>query len=310
MEGGNKILLYIINLEKYKKHLKDTGIGFIPNFLLPRFKPRIIGEITKDNIQVVKIAGINLKPMDSVNLKHSEAFIESILRLKDEKDAKVYIEDSNKFTRDFIKAIEESTGLIFSSGDNIRMQNISTLIKEVYKGLGRDHNSVDTLIICDNKEKIIDTIKQLSSEINFFTIVGLEEDLKDEVYYEVLEYTGVSIFQPKNIDKIMKNYGTIINYNDEVYIDKLNIRNQCVIIDFSRNKPLKSLINTKKNVFYVEDIFFKTDLESKWIDPYINPELCEGLGLMDSSFSKIYVDNKLHSLKKYINSEIKIKGRI
>lgn len=256
------------------------------------------------------MAGIYLKPLDPVNSKHIEMFIESVLKVKSEEDTNIYIEDSNKLPFELLKTVEDCTGLIFTSGDNIRMSNIPILIEEIYNGLGRDHNSADTLIISDNKDRIIDTIKKLSSTINFFTIIGLEDSLKDEVYDEILEHTGVSIFQPKNINKIIKNYGTIINFNNEVYIDMLNIRNQCVIIDFSRNKPFKSLVNTKKNVFYIEDIYFKTDINSQWIDSDISPELCEGLGVIEDKFSKIYVNNALHSLNNYVSNAIKIKGKI
>ena len=282
----------------------------MPNFILPRFKPKIIDYIINDNINIGKIVGVNLKTFDIMNLKHWDLFVEGILKLKSDEDTRIYVEDTNKLPPEFLKTIEESTGLIFSSGDNIRMQNIPDLIKNIYKYKSKDCNTVDTLIISANKEKIIDVIKLLIARINFFTVIGLEDSLKDEVYNEVFEYTGVSIFQPKNIDKIIKNYGTIINFNEEVNIEKRNIRNECVIIDFSKTKPLKSLIDTNKNVFYVEDIYFKSNLQNKMIDTYVNSDLYVSLGNSEGTFDKIYVNGDLYTLSSYIKNVTRIRGRI
>jgi len=282
----------------------------MPDFLFHNFRPKVIGEITKEDEVIGKVVGINIKPFNPSDSKQYESYIEAILKVKSEMDTKIYIEGAKDFPLEFFKAVEESTGLIFSSGDNIRILNIPLLIKEIYKCLSKDSNSADTLIICDNKEMLIEIITILSESINFFTIIGLAPSQMDELYDEVFESTGVSIFQPNSIEKIIKNYGTIINVNDKINFEMKEIRNQSVIIDFSRKKPFKYLENSKKNIIYIEDVNFKVNSFNSWIETYVQPELFESLGGEKDRFSHIYTKNDYYLVEDYIKSEIKMKGRI
>lgn len=256
------------------------------------------------------MVGINIKLFNPSDSKQCESYIDAILKIKSEMDTKIFIEDAKDYPVEFFKEVEGRTGLIFSSGDNIRMLNIPFLINDIYKCLSKDSNSADTLIICDNKEMLIDLITILSESINFFTIIGLELSEMDELYDEVFESTGVSVFQPKSIDKIIKNYGTIINVNNKIYFDMKEIRNQSVIIDFSRKKPFKHLENSKKNIIYVEDIIFRVNSFNSWIETFVQPELFESLGEGKDKFSRIYTKGDYYLVEDFIKSEIKIKGRI
>ena len=267
--------------------------------------------IIKDNIIIGKVVGNNVKQINLLDTKELNSYIEGILKIKSEEDTNLYIEDFNKLPVDVLDILQERTGLIINSGNNIRMLNIPYIIKEVFKCLGRDHNSTDTLIISHSKDKLLDTIKLLSETINFFTVIGIDESLKEQVYNEVLDCTGISIFQPININKIIKNYGIIINYSDDIDLEKKDIRNQSVIIDFSKSKPLKSLETTKKDIIYIEDINFKFENNSDFISNYISPNLLESFGENgEKGFSQINTNNDFYFIKDFIKSQIKIRRRV
>ena len=278
---------------------------------MPKFKPRIIEDIIKGNSNIGRIAGINIKPVDFNNPKQSKLYIHNLLKIKNSEDTKIYIEGSKNIPIEFLDSLEEITGIKFNSGDNIKMQNIPRIIQRIYVSLGKEYNSTDTLIISNNKQKVIDTVKCLSDTILFFTTMGLESLHKDEIYDEILECTGVSIFQPNSIERIIKNYGTIINYNDDIEFEIDNIRNQALILDFSRKKPLKQLEGSKKRIIYIEDINFKLSGFNESMGMYASSELLECLGVDDADmFSQIYTNNNYYFIEDFIKSNIKNGGRI
>lgn len=279
-------------------------------FLFPLFKPKVLGNITKGNREVGRAVGINTKPLRNLDDREYIRFVEAINKIKTEADNTIYIENFEIYSLEFFSLIEERTELKFCTGDNIRTQNIPLILSEITKELSHELRSADTLIICNSRDRIIEIIKGLSDFINFFTVIGVETSIKDEVYDYVYECIGISIFQPNNIGKIIKNYSTIINTMDEIRFDIGNIRNQSVIIDFSFKKPFKPITISKKNCIYIEDINFKVHACNEWIKEYIQPELHEGLMEEETEFSQIYTNNDYFYLKDYILSKVKIKGRI
>ena len=309
--GGDSILVYVLNSERYCKVFKANNLKFIPNFLLPRYRPKVIDMIVKDDNIVGKIVGNNLKPVNLQDIKELNLFIEGIIKIKSDEDTNLYIQDIDNIPLHILDIIQDRTGLTFSSGDNSRMLNIPSIIKEVCRCLGRDNNSTDTLLISDNKVKLVDTIKLLSDTINFFTVVGIDASIKEQVYDEVLDLTGISIFQPKSIDKIIKNYGIIINYIDDLKLEMKDIRNQAVIIDFSNEKPFKILEGTKKEIIYIEDINFKYEINNDFIGNYISPDLLVGFGEGDKNiFSQIKTNNDFYIISDFIKSQIKVRRRV
>ena len=295
----------------------------MPTFLFPMFKPKALGSIKKGVEEVGRVVGINTKPLKDSDGNQCIKFVEAIKKVKKDSDSMLYIEDFDLYSLEFFAFIEERTELKFNTGDNIRTKNIPLILSEITKKLSKDMHQADTLIICNNRDRIIEIIKGLSAFINFFTVIGVEASIKDEVYNYVYECTGISIFQPNNMEKIIKNYSTIINTMDEIYFDIANIRNQAIIIDFSYNKPLRTLANSKKNCIYIEDINFKVktpyhlnelgDISphyNEWINEYIEPELHEGLMEEEKIFSQIYTNNDYLYLEDYVLNKTKIKGRI
>ncbi|WFA07714.1 hypothetical protein [Tissierella sp. Yu-01] len=309
-ERGDIIFLYILDCGNYKNHIKTHWVKFVPDFFLPRFKPSVLEEIIRDGDTVGKVVGINIKEFDYSNDNECQLFIDGIKKLKGPDDTNIYIEDSRKYPIEFLKKINELTELKFSSGYNIRILNLPILLRQVYKSLGREINCTDTLIISDERKIVLDIIKVLTEEINFFTVYGIEPTLKDEFYEEVLESTGISIFQPKKIDKVIKNYGTVINFSNKIDVDNFDFRNQSVIIDFSVEKPLKSMQKKKKNILYIQDIILESNLTSKWVSEYVNPELFVSINGIETTFSQIYTNNNFYFIDDYVRGFIKKKGII
>lgn len=307
-ERGDIIFLYILDSGNYKNYIKTHWVKFFPDFLLPRFKPRVIEEIRRDGNTIGKVVGINFKEFDYYNDSEWQLYIDGINILKGPDDTNIYIEGSSKYPIDFLKKINELTELKFSSGYNIRISNLPILLKEVYKSLGREMNSTDTLIMSDERKIVLDILEVLSEEINFFTVYGIDSALKDEFYEEVLENTGISIFQPNKIDKIIKNYGTVINFSNKIDIENFYFRNQSVIIDFSVEKPLKSM--QKKNILYIQDIILESKITSRWISEYVNPELFVCVNGVETTFSQIFTNNDFYFIDDYVRGFIKKKGRI
>lgn len=288
----------------YRVYLKENGLKFMPDFLIPAIKPKIIGDITKNKKIVGKVIGVHTKTTLKLDQKHRDAYIQGIINLKTDDDTKIFIDDFRNFEPDFLCDIQEKTGLIFNSGDNIRILNIPLLLKEVYNNLEKDPNVVDTLIICSEKERLLKVVGLLSEAINFFTVIGLEYNIKDIVYDEVLQGTGVSIFQPAGIQKIIKNYGTIINFMDDIDFDINAIRNQAVIIDFSKAKPFKKLEKTKKGIILIEDINLEVNSYTNLKDNLVSPELFESLSEEMGEFRQIYTNNDYYFINDLVIREI------
>lgn len=281
----------------------------MPDFLLPKYRPKIIDTISKENIILGKVSGINIKPIDFSDKVQLERYIQNILKIKAEEDTNLYIEDCESFSSDIIDYIEKNTELNFSSGDNIRILNIPDIIQEVHKLLNQDYNGRDTLVICSNRNTLLYTLNILSEYIKFITVVGIDRTIKEEVYEEILELTGISIFQPNNLEKVIKNYGIIINFNDVLDFNINGIRNEALILDFSKIKPFKGLNNKKKNIV-IEEINFESGLDNKWLDKRVTPGLLESLNQDNNkTFRQILTKNHFYFIKDFISKEIKWRGR-
>lgn len=257
-----------------------------------------------------RVAGVNLKELDFSNEEDCDLFINGIESVKEEGDLNIYIENLESLPEEVLKEVENRTNLKFCSGDDIRIGNLPILIREIYGSLARDINSTDTLIICDDKCIILEIIELLKDTINFFTIYGISDDKKEYFYDEVFINTGISIFQPKSIQRIIKNYGTIINFSDEIDLDKFDFSNHSVIIDFSDYKPLKIFQNRKLDIFYIEDINLKSNINSNWIGEFVNPDVFATIDGRDSVLKQIYTKDSYYFIDDYIG-KIKVrKGRI
>lgn len=303
--------MYILTSERYKEYIKSVKFKYLPDFFIPSYKPKIIDSIIKDEILLGDVAGIVTRPIDYTNESQLEKYIKNINNIKTKNHTKIYIEDYNKIPIKTMDKIINETELNLIYGDTTRILNIPNIIKEIHKYLKQDYYSKDTLIICSDICKLKSTLDALSDDIRFFTVVGVDSSKKEEIYEEILDSTGISIFQPSNLEKVIKNYGIIINFNDIIEFDVNSIRNESLILDFSRLKPF-AVINKAKKSILIDEIKVDMKLDSyKWIERRVTPDLSEALGQKeDIKFRQIGTKNNFYYIKDYIYDEIKIKGKV
>lgn len=304
------ILLYVVGGDRYRAYLKKGRLKYLPNFLIPKIKSTNLGDIVKEGRAIGKVMGISTYPIGDLNESKLEKLVSNILEEIGPDYHKIYFEDFKGLKKEQEDYILESTGLSLTPGRDIRVFNVAYIISEIYDTLGKAVNSSDTLIISKDRDTHLELILLLMNKISFFTCLGLHSSIRDDIYDEIFKTTGVSIFQPIHIDKLIKNYGIIINFAEELEFDLGKIRNQALIIDFSKNKPFKILESSKKNVILIEDIRLEINGLNSWIDGYVSPELFEALGEEKSIFSHIYANYGFYRLNDFINKLTKKSGRI
>lgn len=316
MIGGDSIL-YIVGYEKYKAYMKTGIYKYVPEFLMPTFKPRIIDNISIGEKVIGQIVGINLKKIDFSNEKVIDEYISGIIKVKSKsyEDNLLYIEEKDNMDIDVLRAIEDATAMKIPTGKALRKRNLSALITEYFNKLGEDVYNQELLLICDNKEESIYIIRNLSRLIKYITLIGPGEDCKEEIYMDILDSTGLSIFQPDSIEKRIKSYNIIINLSEKTDIKIDVVKRKALIIDFSDTKPLKNMKNNRISDIIIEDICFRTD--SLGINPnaFLNKKICsgilEGFGWeKEEKIYQIYAGKEHFFIKDYIKSHVKTIGRI
>ncbi|WP_262429399.1 hypothetical protein [Paratissierella segnis] len=296
-----------MDYEKYKSWFKTQGLKYLPDFLFPKFKPKILDYIKKDKENLGRIIGINLKPINFLDESQLSMFIEGILKLKSCDDTMFYIEGMEHIPKFILIEIGKRTGLNFKFGDNTRIFNIPQIIIKAYDILEEDYNSKETLVICKDKERLLELMQMLSDHFKFLSVFGLDEVGKNELYEAILEATGISIFQPVQIDRLIKNYNIIINFNDEIDFNISNIRSDALIIDFSEKKPF-NLVD-KKGII-IEDINFELNIENEFIEKFVSPPFLESLCEdWDKVFTRIKVKDSFYSIEEIIGLKVKLKGK-
>ncbi len=278
--------------------------------MIPKIKPCNLGDLVKEGHNIGKIVGLNTSPIRDIGAAKGEKLLKFLSNELTPDFKTIYFEDIRDFEQSYLDFILNSTGLCLPSGKDIRIFNLPYIISQVYEGLKKSINANDTMIISQEKDTHLKIILQLMDKINFFTCVGLEDFIREEVYNEIFKSTGVSIFQPIHLEKVVRNYSTIINFCEELCFDLENIRNQAVIIDFSKNKPFKILENSKKDVILIEDIQLKINTLSEWIDDFVSPELFEALEETYKIFSHIYTNNDFYRVDDFSLKNKKKSGKI
>lgn len=307
-QEGIPIILYVLNDKKYKHCLKQGILKYMPDVLLPKYKPQIVDVISLNEKNIGYIMGNNIKTIDFNDEKEVDCFLRNVQKLNQEDITTIYIEGCDGFNRGIFNHIETSLGYKFTTGDKIRIHNIELFLLRVSKLLNRELDKNDLLIVCEDKKRLIEIIKILPKELNCIANVGIDED---HLYEDILKETGISIYEPYHIEKAIKNFHIIINYGEETYFDITKIRNQGVVLDFSSNRSLKGIKKLNKNIIYIEDFNFPSKLDTKWIDPYISSRLYETIyGGEVEKFRQICTEENYWYLDQYFNMKIKIRGRV
>lgn len=288
--------------------MKQGIVKYIPDFLLAKYKAKILDNIYLNEKLIGYIMGNNIMEVDFNDNKEVDKFISNIQKINQEDISTIYIEGCDSFSKQSLDYIESNTGYKFASGDRIKSNNIELFLIKTSKLLNRELHKNDLLIICSDKNRLIDIIKKLPKELNCIANLGVAED---NLYEEILKETGVSIYEPYNIDKAIKNFHYIINYSEETFFDISRIRNQGIVVDFSRNRSMNGLKKVNKNIIYIEDFNFPSGLDSKWIDKHISSMLYETIYASEfENFRQVYADGAYWYLDEYFNLKIKRRGRL
>lgn len=308
-------MIYIISHNRYKAFFKSGLYKYIPDFILPKYRPRAIDNITKGETVIGRILGINLKPIDLSVDSYFDEYVNKILNLKSEEDNLLYIEGLENIDTKILKEIELRTSMTIPTGEKIWLYNLPILLKQLLKHLNENSFGDEVLIICGDKEKTLELIKILPEDLRFISIIGKKEDVLEEIYETILDETGISLFQPSNIENTIKNYNVIINLSDDVIGDFKSIRRKAIIFDLSNTKSLSEIVEEYKYNIIINSISISikdTDiLKNNWVGERVSPRVFELL-MADKfkEFHKIQWKNQDYTIKEIINSEIKIKGNI
>jgi len=281
----------------------------LPEFLLPKIKPKVIDSIIRRNDIIGKIAGINLKPIDFNDEYEFKEYLDAIIRLKgDENYTGLFIEGYKDLSKESIFRIEEFTNMKISDGENIKITNLPLIMKEICNRMKTNLEEKEILVISDNKEKIKALIKGISKDIRFITAIGCEKD-NDEIYEYILEETGLSLFYPSNIKRILGNYSIIINLIGNLQIDFSKVRKNCIIFDFGNGIHLSN----KRTLPFIKDFAFAlNDLsieENIWMEGIVLSSLAESLiGGNMKGIRYLYCEDNYYTIEDYVKSFINIKG--
>lgn len=307
--------MYIISQTRYKEHFKRGPYKYIPDCLLAKYRPRIIDNIIKGEEVVGPIVGINIKKVDLSIESNMDEFVENILKLKSEEDTKLYMEGLENIDDNILNELELRTSMLIPKGKDIWQYNLPIVLKQLFKSLKEDSFQEEVLIICGEKEQSIQLIKSLSEFLGFISIIGNNENVLEDIYGQILEETGVSLFQPTNIEKTIKKYNIIINLCEDLSFSLVNLRRKAILFDMSNSKKISKLGEEFKNTILINDINLSikdTEIVSnQWLGPIVSPGLYEFLmGDQKKEFYKIKWNGQYYFLKDFINSAIKLKGNI
>lgn len=308
-------MIYIISHNRYKELTKTGLYKYIPDFLLPKYRPRVIDDITRGEKVIGRVLGINLKDIDLSIDSCLDEYINNILNLKTEEDKQLYIEGLEDIEANTLKEIETRTSMAIPTGEKNWFYNVPIILEQLLKLLNEKSFENEVLIICGDKVKTYELIKTIPENLSFISIVGKNEEVLEEIYEMILEDTGISLFQPSNIESTIRDYNVIINLSDEVIWDFKNIRRKAIIFDLSSTKLLSKTIENYKHNIIINSISISikdTDiLKSIWLGEDVSPIVFELLmGDECKEFNRIQWKNQDYSIKEFINKEIKIKGNI
>lgn len=305
-------IIYILNNEKYLKFLKKGFLKYIPEVFLPKFVPRTIEDIMIEGNIIGKIVGINLKPIDFNDEIQLKEYLNAVTKLKSEDSTNLFIEGSESLSKETIIQIEDITNMKIADGKEIRTSNVLPVMKNICRLSNEDLEDKEILIICDNKEMTKRIVKEISKEIKFVTTVGCEED-NDEIYEYILDETGISLFFPSNINRVLENYDIIINLVDNLDLDFSKVKRSCIIFDFGKGNFLEN----RRRPPCIKDFGFNlSDLGIDKIDfigTKIRSDLLEALSeAKNKEIKYLYVEESYYSIRDYINSfvKLKVKGKL
>lgn len=206
------------------------------------------------------------------------------------------------------KKIEKELSLKGPEGMDIRLYNISYIVEDLVEKFRRNLREEEVLIISEDRSLCLKLIDEISSEFRFISVLGLDEQEGENLYEEVLESTGISVYLPQGKNISLNRYGLVINVLNKTIIDVDKINNRTIILDFGGRKLFE-----KANRYVIGDISLEIKglglAENPWISEEINSSLYECLFHGECrKYKRIYKGESLLTMDEFINQNPIIKG--
>ena len=307
--GGDRIgLIYIIDPKRYRMFLEKGFNKYLFKFLIPKYRPKNLHDIIIRDKIVGHIYGINLKALDVTDDKYIEEYI-SIIKDEIEDDyTSIYIEED--LPLNIIKIIEDRLGIDKADYMDMRLFNIPYIIEALMSNTKGDIMKEEILIISNKKGEVLNLIEALSNRFNFISVLGLADNDGEDVYENVLDSIGISIYFPEFKNISLKRYWLIINTLDNLSTNLRDIKKKSIIIDFSSRKPFKGT-----NPYVIEDLSIDIRGLGLVANPWIGEEIDLDLygSLFDNEYRKfcrIFNNGVYITIDNFTNQGIKIKGGI
>lgn len=268
----------------------------------------------KDNI-IGKIAGINTKAIKYSCEKELEEYIIGIKRLGLENFNRLYLEEHRNISRETINYMEKKLGLVISLDEDTKITQIPLVVNNIYSVLKEELDNKEVLVISKNKETSKKVIKEIAKVNKFITTLGCNAEDSEEVYQYVLEETGLSLFTSSNIDKILGRYSIIINMTDDFKIESSKIKKNAIIFKLNKENDLNYEKSNNSGLYNIKHFGF--DLKelgvtsNKWLNPIVDLELYSLInGESCGKIKYLYIENNWYNIKEYVNSFLRLKGKL
>lgn len=289
--------------------MKEGVYKYVPELFIGDFRGKVLGEIRIEGDVIGKFVGINTRKIDFKDEKNLDKYIYNILKLKETWDL-IYMEDFNLY---LYENIESRLNLRFPKGRNIRLYNVVMVLNETLK-YKKDIYEKEVLIICEENDLAYEIIKLVSYVFRFISLVGIDKDNLEDLHDRIFEDIGISIFQPEDIKKTLKNTGIIINFSEKIDEDlmaELRMPNKdTIIIDFSIKKPLLEF----EDMDIITDLLFDMGENITCENPFIDKEISsiEYESLFKNRierFNKVCINESVF-LNYNQSNKTKLKGRL
>lgn len=256
-----------------------------------------------------------MKSIDFNCKKEIKEYVIGIKKLGIENFDGLYMEDSRYISKEVINYMEDEIGLKILSNKYSKVPYIPLVIKAIYNILNENLKSKEVLVISKNKEASKKIIKEIAKITQFITNSGCNLDDSEDVYEYILKETGLSLFTSPNVDKILGKYSIIVNLNDDFKLESMNINRNTIIFDLNREEYLECEKNINSRLYKIKDFGF--DLEdlgvskNKWLTSIVNMQLHDLIiGEIPVNVKYLYLGEDWYSIKNYVNSFIKLKGKL
>lgn len=254
-----------------------------------------------------KIAGINLKSIDFKDRNHIDKLISCINKLKDEKTKGIYIEEIGETNLDIKDIIEKETALVFPSELDLKLYNMKIILDKVLK-INSLLMESEVLVICKDKELIYKIIKAIYKDFPFISIVNKIE-IQEDIYEDILNDIGLSITRVNDLNKMIENYGIIINVEKDISISPKTIKKNSIVFDFAKNGDFRAA----GGFILIEDVSI-SDREIK-IPSLLPSEISSSLyrsltSKKEIKFCRIYSRDKLYTFDEVIKFKGSLRGNI